>query len=326
MWHTEGVPLPCSPPQCLPACHCSGWDGAVSFAVPAMALCPGSVSAPCRPAGCCAERSAAELCFPALCSPALWRDFRRSQISPVPRSLHCPLARASVCTAVCRTIHPRAKTSPHTHLCIHTHVQAHPCTAGCAHSIRVHASVCKTQQPCAKTFMHAFVFMHTHTCVHTILLHTHVHKDTSAALALHTAICTHTRAKLSPTDTVHTPTCSAHSCSAPSLHTPVCTHTCTHSSRTKCRSRGTANTQAVGNVRRKGAPLRSFILLSLMKALGHSWSPILRCGLLRGSSSVGYGGPGMVMGVLSGTVGVGEHRRGLRHKGRSEPPSNRRDP
>lgn len=101
---------------------------------------------------------------------------------------------------------------------------------------------------------------------------------------------------------------------------------CTHSSRTKCRTRGTANTQAVGNVRRKGAPLRSFILLSLMQALGHSWSPILRCGLLRGSSSVGYGGPGMVMGVLSGTVGVGEHRRGLRHKGRSEPPSNRRDP
>ena len=229
MWHSEGVPLPCSPPQCLPACHCSGWDGAVSFAVPAMALCPGSVSAPCRPAGCCAERSAAELCFPALCSPALWRDFRRSQKSPVPRSLHCPLARASVCTDVCRTIHPRAKTSPHTHLCIHTHVQAHPCTAGCAHSIRVHASVCKTQQPCAKTLMHAFVFMHTHTCVHTILLHTHVHKDTSAAPALHTAICTHTRAKLSPADAMHTPTCSAHSdaqhhlCTPPYAHIPALT-------------------------------------------------------------------------------------------------------
>ena len=31
-----------------------------------------------------------------------------------------------------------------------------------------------------------------------------------------------------------------------------------------------------------------------------------------------------VMGM--GVLGVGEHRRGLRHKGRSEPPSNRRDP
>ena len=36
LWHSEGVPLPCSPPQCLPACHCSRWDGAVSFAVPAI--------------------------------------------------------------------------------------------------------------------------------------------------------------------------------------------------------------------------------------------------------------------------------------------------
>ena len=141
LWHSEGVPLPCSPPQCLPACHCCGWDGAVSFAVPAMALCPGSVSAPCRPAGCCAERSAAELCFPALCSPALSREFQRSQQSPVPRSLRCSLARASVCRDVCRTIHPRAKISLHTHLCIHTHVQSHPCTALCAHSIHVHTKV-----------------------------------------------------------------------------------------------------------------------------------------------------------------------------------------
>ena len=253
------------------------------------------------------------------------------RICAAPRNLPFPGASTAplhvhLCVRMCAEPYTHVQRLPRTHACAFTHVQAHPCTALCAHSIRVHASVCKTQQPCAKALMHAFVFMHTHTCVHTILLHTHVHKDTSAALALHTAICMHTRAKLSPTDTVHTPTCSAHSCSAPSLHTPVCTHACTHSSRTKCCSCGTANTQAVGNVRRKGAPLRSFILLSLMKALGHSWSPILRCGLLRGSSSVGYGGPGMVMGVLSGTVGVGEHRRGLRHKGRPEPPSNRRDP
>ena len=151
LWHSEGVPLPCSPPQCLPACHCCGWDGTVSFAVPAMALCPGSVSAPCRPVGCCAERSAAELCFPALCSPALSREFCRSQQSPVPRSLRCSRARTSACRDVCRTTQPRAKISLHTHLCIHTHVQTHPCTDLCEHSIHVHAKVCKSKRPCAKS-------------------------------------------------------------------------------------------------------------------------------------------------------------------------------
>ena len=45
-----------------------------------------------------------------------------------------------------------------------------------------------------------------------------------------------------------------------------------------------------------------------MNAFGQSWSPILRCGLLRGSSSVGYGDPGMVMVVLLETVGVQEAR------------------
>ena len=64
---------------------------------------------------------------------------------------------------------------------------------------------------------------------------------------------------------------------------PVCTHTCTHSSVSECRSHDTANMQTVGNVRRKDALLRSFILLSLMKALGHSCSPILRCGSLQDS-------------------------------------------
>ena len=43
-----------------------------------------------------------------------------------------------------------------------------------------------------------------------------------------------------------------------------------------------------------------------MNASGHSWSPILRCVVLWGSSSVGYGDPGMVMAVLSETVGVRE--------------------
>ena len=63
----------------------------------------------------------------------------------------------------------------------------------------------------------------------------------------------------------------------------VCTHTCTHSSVSECRSHDTANMQTVGNVRRKDALLRSFILLSLVKALGHSCSPILRCGSLQDS-------------------------------------------
>ena len=47
-----------------------------------------------------------------------------------------------------------------------------------------------------------------------------------------------------------------------------------------------------------------------MNALVHSWSHILRCGLLWGSSSVGDGDPGMVMVVLSDTVGVQEAREG----------------
>ena len=166
LWHSEGVPLPCSPPQCLPACHCCGWDGAVSFAVPAMALCPGSVSAPCRPAGCCAERSAAELCFPALCSPALSREFCRSQQSPVPRSLRCSLARASVCTEVCRTIHPRAKTSPHTRLCIHTRASAslhspvcalHSCARKCVQNPK---ALCKDLD--ARIRVHAYTHMRAH--------------------------------------------------------------------------------------------------------------------------------------------------------------------
>ena len=164
LWHSEGVPLPCSPPQCLPACHCCGWDGAVSFAVPAMALCPGSVSAPCRPPGCCAEHSAAELCFPALCSPALSWEFQRSQKSPVPRSLRCSLARASVCTDVCRTTHRRAKTSLHTHLCIHTCV----CTP-------LHSPMCALHPWASKSVQNQKALckdLDAHTCVHA---HTHMH-------------------------------------------------------------------------------------------------------------------------------------------------------
>ena len=147
---------------------------------------------------------------------------------PFPGASTAPL-HAHLCVRMCAEPYTHVQRLPRTHACAFTHVQVHPCTALCAHSIRVHASVCKTQQPCAKTLMHAFVFMHTHTCVHTILLHTHVHKDTSAALALHTAICTHTRAKLSPADAMHTPTCSAHSDAQHHLCTPPRMHTYLHS-------------------------------------------------------------------------------------------------
>jgi len=87
-----------------------------------------------------------------------------------------------VCTDVCRTIHQCGKTSLHTHLCIHTHVYAHHCTALCAHSIHGQAKVCKTKRPCAKTLMHTPVFMHTHACTPSLC----------------TTTCTKTRALLQP--------------------------------------------------------------------------------------------------------------------------------
>jgi len=83
---------------------------------------------------------------------------------------------------VCRTIHQCGKTSLHTHLCIHTHVYAHHCTALCAHSIHGQARVCKTKRPCAKTLMHTPVFMHTHACTPSLC----------------TTTCTKTRALLQP--------------------------------------------------------------------------------------------------------------------------------
>ncbi len=121
---------------------------------------------------------------------------------------------------------------------IHTHVYAHHCTALCAHSIHGQAKVCKTKRPCAKTLMHSPVFMHTYTCVHSIPLHTHVHDNTSAAPALHTAMCMHTDAKLAPASTVHTAKRNArsdvqhHLCTPPYARIPALTargHTCVHS-------------------------------------------------------------------------------------------------
>ena len=194
-----------------------------------MALCPGSVSAPCRPPGCCAEHSAAELCFPALCSPALSWEFQRSQKSPVPRSLRCSLARASVCTDVCRTTHRRAKTSLHIHLCIHTRVCTPLHSPMCALHPWASKSVQNQKALCKDLDAHTCVHAHTHTCVHPIPLHNHVHEDTSTAPALHTAMCTHTHAKLSPASTVHTATRNArsevqhHLCTPPYAHIPALT-------------------------------------------------------------------------------------------------------
>ena len=74
----------------------------------------------------------------------------------------------------------------------------------------------------------AHIQMHAHVCK-PIPLHTHVHEDTSAAPALHTAMCTHTHAKLSPASTVHTATRNAcsevqhHLCTPPYARIPALT-------------------------------------------------------------------------------------------------------
>ena len=200
LWHSEGVPLPCSPHQCLLACHCCSWDGAVSFAVPAMALCPGSVSAPCRPAVCCAERSAAELCFPALCSPALSREVQSPKKS-FPISLRCSLACASVCRDVCRTIHPSAKTSPHTPVHSHTRASAslhscmcalHPCAhksvikqkalckdldaLSCVHAYTHMRALLPSAHPCARRHEHSSSLAHSHVHAHTCKIFTCKHR------------------------------------------------------------------------------------------------------------------------------------------------------
>jgi len=116
---------------------------------------------------------------------------------------------------------PGASAAPlHAHLCAgmcaepYTHVQRFPCTHTCAFT---HTCNRNLAQPCVRTpsmytqkcdqtkgLVHSPVFMHAHICMHPIHLHNHVHDDTSAAPALHTAMCMRTHAKLSPASTVHT--------------------------------------------------------------------------------------------------------------------------
>ena len=154
--------------------------------------------------------------------------------SNAPRNLLFPGASTAplhvhLCARMCAEPHTDVQRLPCIYTCAFTHVYAHHCTALCAHSIHGQAKVCKTKRPCAKTLMHTPVFMHTHTCVHPIPLHNHVHEDTSAAPALHTAMCTHTHAKLSPASTVHTATRNArsevqhHLCTPPYARIPALT-------------------------------------------------------------------------------------------------------
>ena len=85
MWHSKGVPLPCSPPQCLPACHCSRWDGAVSFAVPAI------FSHACTPSLCTTTsmktRALLQPCtLPCACTQM--QNFHLQALCTQPRAMH----------------------------------------------------------------------------------------------------------------------------------------------------------------------------------------------------------------------------------------------
>lgn len=71
---------------------------------------------------------------------------------------------------------------------------------------------------------------------------------------------------------------------------------CTHSSRTKCCWHGTANTQAVGNVRRKGAPFTLIHSPLLNERIGAKLEPHpemwIAVGFLVGGIWVSWDGDG----------------------------------
>ena len=134
-----------------------------------------------------------------------------------------------LCARMCAEPHTNVQRLPCTHTCAFTHTCMHTIAQPYVRTPSMGKQKCITKRPCAKTLMHTPVFMHTHTCVHPIPLHNHVHKDTSAAPALHTAMCTHTHAKLSPASTVHTATRNArsevqhHLCTPPYARIPALT-------------------------------------------------------------------------------------------------------
>ena len=134
-----------------------------------------------------------------------------------------------LCARMCAEPHTNVQRLPCTHTCAFTHTCMHTIAQPYVRTPSMGKQKCITKRPCAKTLMHTPMFMHTHTCVHPIPLHNHVHKDTSAAPALHTAMCTHTHAKLSPASTVHTATRNAcsevqhHLCTPPYARIPALT-------------------------------------------------------------------------------------------------------
>ena len=134
-----------------------------------------------------------------------------------------------LCARMCAEPHTNVQRLPCTHTCAFTHTCMHTIAQPYVRTPSMGKQKCITKRPCAKTLMHTPVFMHTHTCVHPIPLHYHVHEDTSTAPALHTAMCTHTHAKLSPASTVHTATRNArsevqhHLCTPPYAHIPALT-------------------------------------------------------------------------------------------------------
>ena len=134
-----------------------------------------------------------------------------------------------LCARMCAEPHTDVQRLPCIYTCAFTHTCMHTIAQPYVRTPSMGKQKCITKRPCAKTLMHTPVFMDTHTCVHPIPLHNHVHKDTSAAPALHTAMCTHTHAKLSPASTVHTATRNAcsevqhHLCTPPYARIPALT-------------------------------------------------------------------------------------------------------
>ena len=134
-----------------------------------------------------------------------------------------------LCARMCTEPYTNVERLPCTHTCAFTHTCMHTIAQPYVRTPSMGKQKCITKRPCAKTLMHTPMFMHTHTCVHPIPLHNHVHEDTSTAPALHTAMCTHTHAKLSPASTVHTATRNArsevqhHLCTPPYARIPALT-------------------------------------------------------------------------------------------------------
>ena len=106
-------------------------------------------------------------------------------------------------TLTCKDFPAHTPVHSHTRVCTPLHSPMCALHPWASKSVQNQKALCKD--------LDAHTRVHAHTCVHTIPLHYHVHEDTSTAPALHTAMCTHTHAKLSPASTVHAATRNARS-------------------------------------------------------------------------------------------------------------------